>query len=231
MTSPIHQFASKLTESKLFGRVVESLPTEVRDALEDLAANDKPTLIRSESLAEGETLRGVAVFLGEVRRAAALRGVNLMKGTITGGTVRGCNVGVVDLVDGDVRGVNLLIGNVRGGALRGINVLTGDVHGGSIEGANVLVGDLRGGVVKKTNLFIGDVRGGRLDVNVLLGNVYDGEVSAKIHVGEVRGGSVASDRSLLEGSAASIPAANTARPQTTTEAGFGRPDNDDEARR
>jgi len=36
MTSPIHQFVSKLTESKLFGRVVESLPTEVRDALEDL---------------------------------------------------------------------------------------------------------------------------------------------------------------------------------------------------
>ena len=35
MTSPIHQFVSKLTESKLFGRVVESLPTEVRDALDD----------------------------------------------------------------------------------------------------------------------------------------------------------------------------------------------------
>lgn len=172
MTSPIHQFVSKLTESKLFGRVVESLPTEVRDALEDLAANDKPTLIRSEPLAEGETLRGVAVFLGELQRGAALRGVNLMKGTVTGGTVRGCNVGVVDLADGDVRGVNVLVGN------------------------------LRGGVVTKTNLFIGDVRGGRLDVDVLLGNVYDGEVSAKIHVGEVRGGSVASDRSLLEGSAA-----------------------------
>ena len=148
MTSPIHQFVSKLTESKLFGRVVGSLPTEVRDALEDLAANDKPTLIRSEPLAEGEPLRGVAVFLGEVRRGAALRGVNLMKGTITGGTVRGCDVGVVDLADGDVRG-------------------------------------------------------GRLDVNVLLGNVYDGEVSAKIHVGEVMGGSMESDRSLLEGSAAS----------------------------
>jgi len=202
VTSPIHQFVSKLTESKLFGAVVESLPTEVRDALEDLAANDKPTLIRSEPLAEGETLRGVAVFLGEVRRGAALRGVNLMKGTVTGGTVRGCNVGVVDLADGDVRGVNLLIGDVGGGALRGINVLTGDVHGGSIEGANVLVGNLRGGVVTKTNLFIGDVRGGRLDVNVLLGNVYDGEVSAKIHVGEVIGGSMESDRSLLEGSAA-----------------------------
>ena len=143
MTGPIHQFVSKLTESKLFGRVVESLPTEVRDALEDLAANDKPTLVRSEPLAEGETLRGVAVFLGEVQRGAALRGVTLMKGTVTGGTVRGCNVGVVDLADGDVRGVNLFIGDVRGGRLD-VNVLLGNVYDGEVS-AKIHVGEVVGG--------------------------------------------------------------------------------------
>jgi hypothetical protein len=170
MTNPIQQPIAKLTESKLSARVIESLPSEARDALEDLAANDKLTLVRSEPLSEGDTLRGVTVLLGEVPRGAAVRGVNLMKSSVTGGTVRGCNVDVGDLEDGDVRG------------------------------ANGPAGDVRGGVVTKTNLVIGDVHGGSLDANVLLGNVYDGEVSAKVHMVDVVGGSMQSYPRLIEGS-------------------------------
>jgi hypothetical protein len=51
MTSPIHEFVWKLTESKLFARALESLQTEVRDALQDFAADDKPSLIRRGPLA------------------------------------------------------------------------------------------------------------------------------------------------------------------------------------
>lgn len=167
MTSPIHQFVARLTKSNVFGRVVEHLPEEVRDALQYFATDEKPSLIRRGPLCEGDTAQGVAVFFGQVQQGAALRGVNLMKGTVMGGTVRGINVSYGEVVDGDVRGVNVLIGDVRGGTVRGINLLAGDVRGGSIEGVNVV---------------IGDVHGGKLDVNVLLGNVLGGEVSAKLHL-------------------------------------------------
>jgi len=154
MTSPIHQFVARLIKSNVFGRAVEYLPDEVRDALQYFATDEKPSLIRRGPLSEGDTAQGVAVFLGQVRQGAALRGVNLMKGTIMGGTVRGCNVGSGEVVDGDVRGVNVFIGDVRGGRVRGINVLAGDV---------------RGGKVTKANLVVGDIHGGKLDVNILLG--------------------------------------------------------------
>ena len=160
MTSPIHQFVTGLTKSNIYGRAVEYLPKEVRDALQYFATEEEPSLIERGPLCEGDTAQGVAVFLGQVRQGAALRGVNLFQGTIVGGTVRGCNVGSGEVVDGDVRGVNVFIGDVRGGTVRGINVLAGDIHGGTV------------------------------DVNILLGNVLGGEVSAKIHIGEVLGGSV-----------------------------------------
>ncbi|MBT8469201.1 MAG: hypothetical protein KJN97_10670 [Deltaproteobacteria bacterium] len=166
MTSPIHRFVTRLSKSSVFGRAVEHLPEEVRDALEYFATGQGPSLIRKGPLCEGDTAQGVAVFLGQVRQGAALRGVNLLRGTITGGTLRGCNVCASEVVDGDVRGVNVLLGDVRGGTVRGINVLIGDVHGGT------------------------------LDVNILLGNVLGGEVSAKIHVGEVVGGSVKADSTV-----------------------------------
>ena len=169
MTSPIHQFVTRLIKSNVFGRAVEYLPEEVRDALQYFATDEKPSLIGRGPLSEGDTVQGVAVFLGQVRQGAALRGVNLMKGTIVGGTVRGCNVGLGEVAGGDVRGVNVLIGDVRGGTVRGINMLAGDVHGGSIEGANVVVGDLHAGKVTKANLVVGDIHGGKLDVNILLG--------------------------------------------------------------
>jgi len=163
MTGPIHQFAKKLIKSDVLGRAVEHLPEEVRDALQHFATSEQPSLIRRGPLCEGETAQGVGVFLGEVREGAALRGVNLMKGTVTAGT------------------------------LRGINVLVGVVRGGSIEGVNVVLGDVHAGKVTKTNLVVGDIHGGKLDVNVLLGDVFGGEVSAKIHIGDVAGGSVKAD--------------------------------------
>lgn len=167
MTSPIHRFVARLSKSKVFGQAVEHLPEEARDALEDALAyfslDARPTLIKRGPLCEGGTAQGVAVFLGQVRQGAKLRGVNVMKGTITGGRLRGCNLCVGEVVHGDIRGVNVFIGDVRGGMLRGINVLVGDVHGGTV------------------------------DVNILLGNVLGGEVSANIHIGEVVGGSVKAD--------------------------------------
>ena len=104
MTSPIHQFVPRLTKSNVFGRAVEHLPEEVRDALQYFATDEEPSLIKRGPLSEGDTAQGVAVFLGQVRQGAALRGVNLLKGTIMGGTVRGCNVGSGEVVIGEVVG-------------------------------------------------------------------------------------------------------------------------------
>lgn len=92
MTSSIHRFVTRLSKSNVFGRAVEHLPEEVRDALENalqyFALDEKPTLIRRGPLCEGGTAQGVAVFLGQVQQGATLRGANLMKGTITGGSLR-----------------------------------------------------------------------------------------------------------------------------------------------
>jgi len=104
MTSPIHQFVARLIKSDVFGRAVEYLPKEVRDALQYFATDEAPSLIRRGPRSEGDTAQGVAVFLGQVRQGAALRGVNLLKGTIMGGTVRGCNVGSGEIVIGEVVG-------------------------------------------------------------------------------------------------------------------------------
>ena len=87
MANPIQQLTAKLTESKLFARVIEFLPSKARDALEDLAANDKPTLVRSEPLSEGDTLRGVNLLVGDVH-GGALRGINVLTGAVRGGSMQ-----------------------------------------------------------------------------------------------------------------------------------------------
>jgi len=89
MTSPLHQFVTRLTKSNAFSRVVEYLPEEVRDAPQYFATDEQPSLIRRGPLSEGDTAQGVALFLGQVQQGAALRGVNLMKGPIMGGIVGG----------------------------------------------------------------------------------------------------------------------------------------------
>jgi len=178
MPSPIHRFAKALTEGRVLGKLLEPLPTEVREALEYFASEAKPRLVQKGPLSEGDVAQGVGLFLGEVGRGASLRGVNLLKGAITGGTVRGCNVGAGDVLDGDVRGVNLLVGDMRGG---------------TIEGVNVLLGDLRHGVVK-ANIVLGDIHGGSLEAHILIGNVLGGDVSTKIHVGEAFSGSIQAEK-------------------------------------
>jgi len=45
MTSPIHQFVTRLTKSNVFSRAIEYLPEEVRDALQYFATDEKPSLI------------------------------------------------------------------------------------------------------------------------------------------------------------------------------------------
>jgi hypothetical protein len=167
MPSPIHRLVRTLTESKVLGKLLDTLPPDVRDALEYFVSDAKPRLIQRGPLAEGEVAQAVGLFLGQVQRGASLRGVNLLRGVVAGGTVRGCNVGAADVLDGDLRGINVLVGDIRGGKVRGVNAIIGDVRGGTIEGANVVFG-----------------LGGEVTVKIHVGEVSRGSIAAEKRVTE-----------------------------------------------
>jgi hypothetical protein len=160
--------------------VAGRLPEAVQQALADVRLMYSEGRFKPEGLVEGplegdQKVDGVGIFLGVLRDAAELRGVNFFRGQIEGGTLRAANV---------------VLAEVHAGSLQGINALIGAVHGGDVTRANLVAANVHGGTLRQVNLLVGDVHGGDVRCSILIGDVHGGTVHVKRHVGTSPGGDV-----------------------------------------
>jgi hypothetical protein len=178
---PTPSWIGKLLENPLVTDLVAGrLPEAVQQALADVRLMYSEGRFKPEAMFEGtldgdKKTDGVGIFLGVLRDAAELRGVNLFRGQIEGGLLRAANV---------------VMAEVHGGSLNGINVLIGVVHGGELTRVNLVAGNIHGGTLRQVNVLVGDVHGGDVRCSILIGDVHGGTVHAKRHVGTVHGGEV-----------------------------------------
>lgn len=176
---PTPSWIGKLLENPLVTDLVAGrLPEAVQQSLADVRLMLAEGRFRPEMLVEGplegdQKVDGVGIFLGMVRDAAELRGVNFFRGQLEGGRLRAANV---------------VLAEVHAGSLNGINALIGTIHGGELIRANIVAADVHGGTLRQVNVLVGDVHGGDVRCNILIGDVHGGTVHAKRHVGLSHGG-------------------------------------------
>jgi len=88
-----------------------------------------------EIIAEGETVKQIAMDNKTNLRGANLRGANLRGADLYGANLRGADLRGADLYGANLRGADLRGANLRGADLRGANLRGADLYGANLRGA------------------------------------------------------------------------------------------------
>jgi hypothetical protein len=150
-----------LTRSRLARLLIARLPSSVAEVLReigDAVGDDAESVqeVHSGAVGAGQSAGASSFLLGDVEEGAKVAAVNVVRGTLRGGTLRA---------------VNLLLGDVHGGELHAVNVIVGDVHGGELRNVHLIVGNVYGGHFESCYAVIGDVCGGSGRIARVLGSV------------------------------------------------------------
>lgn len=149
MKNPALRVIEALTGNRLARVVIERLPGPVAETLRTLGDELRERdASEAEEVRHGDidgSVRAAAFALGDVREGAVVRAVNVVKGSVHGGSLQAVNLVLGSVHGGELRAVNLIVGDVHGGTLRDVHIVVGNVHGGRIEGCYAVIGDVHGG--------------------------------------------------------------------------------------
>jgi hypothetical protein len=127
----------------------------------------------NEIIAEGETVKQIAINNKTNLRGADLRGANLYGANLYGADLYGADLYGADLrganlYGADLRGADLYGADLYGADLRGADLYGADLYGANLRGANLYGADLRGANLRGANLYGADLRGAKYGNNELL---------------------------------------------------------------